>query len=375
MRIVHLANHVERIGNGIVNVMVDLACTQANAGHDVVIASSGGSYEPLLAQHGVRHIRLDQSRDPWKTPKMIRGINRLMREVDPDVVHAHMMTGTMLARFGILRRRFALVTTVHNEFQRSATLMRYGDRVVAVTKAVEHAMIRRGIPSDRICTVLNGTLGTPRIEARASDDATSATPAPQLSRPSIVTIAGLYERKGIKDLLRAFALLKDAHPDASLYLVGDGPERDGMKALAHELQLGARVHFEGFVSNPAPWLAQTDVFVLASHKEPGGLVLSEAREAGCAIVATGVDGNPEMVDHGEAGMLVPAHAPDQLADAIGSLLGNEALRRDYAERARRNVEKFSVRRVTDDYMVVYADALAVFRQKYRRRARPALESS
>lgn len=372
MRIVHLANHVERIGNGIVNVMVDLACTQADAGHEVVVASSGGSFEPLLAQHGVRHVLLDQSRDPLKMPKMVRGLNRLLREFDPDVVHAHMMTGTMIARFGTWRRRFALVTTVHNEFQRSASLMRFGDRVVAVTKAVEIAMIRRGVPAGRMCTVLNGTLGTPRLESSA-DVAAQALPA--VNRPSIVTIAGLYERKGIQDLVRAFAQLGTAHADASLYIVGGGPDRDALAALANELQVGERVHFTGFVPDPSPWLAQTDVFVLASHREPAGLVLSEAREAGCAIVATNVDGIPEMLDHGRAGLLVPARAPEKLAEAIGSLLANDALRNDYAQRGREDIEKFSVRRVTDEYMAVYADALNSFRQKYRRRARPVLESS
>ncbi|RKP59122.1 glycosyltransferase [Pararobbsia silviterrae] len=369
MRIVHLANHCQLIGNGIVNMMVDLACSQADAGHDVVVATSGGRYEPLLAAHGVRHVVLEQSRDPWRTPAMVLGFNRLLRDVDPDVVHAHMMTGAIIARFGTWRRRYALVTTVHNEFQKSASLMRYGDRVVAVTQAVEKAMIGRGIRADRICTVLNGTVGTPR-RAQAS----TADPL-RLSRPSITTVAGMYERKGIQDLLRAFASLRATHPDATLYLVGDGPDRADMEALAAELGLEGWAHFAGFDTNPVRWLAETDVFVLASHKEPGGLVLSEAREAGCAIVATDVDGNPEMLDRGEAGWLVPARAPDALAAAIGSLLGDAALRADYAARARRNLDKFTVQRVANDYMAVYATALDVFRQTHGRRPRTALRSS
>ena len=62
MKIIHLANHAQLIGNGIVNMMTDLACLQAQAGHDVVVASSGGEFESLYARYGVRHVTVPQSR-------------------------------------------------------------------------------------------------------------------------------------------------------------------------------------------------------------------------------------------------------------------------------------------------------------------------
>lgn len=374
MRIVHLANHLLLIGNGIVNMMVDLACSQADAGHEVVVASSGGGFEALLAQHGVRHIQLEQSRDPWRAPKTIASFRRLVREIDPDVVHAHMMTGALIARFGIWRRKYVLVTTVHNEFQRSANLMRVGDRVVAVTRAVEAAMRKRGVPAQRLCTVLNGTVGSPRGAYEQGDPVGHAVNPPQLSHPSIATVAGMYERKGIADLLRAFALVRNTRPDASLYLIGEGPDRAKMEALARELGLDGHAHFVGFMAQTAPWYAQTDVFVLASHKEPAGLVLCEAREAACAIVATRVDGIPEMLDDGEAGLLVPGHSPDALAEAITRLLDDDALRSEYAHRAKSNLEKFSVRRVANDYMDVYVSALDATGRRHRRAANAAVES-
>jgi glycosyltransferase involved in cell wall biosynthesis len=354
MRILHLANHAELIGNGIVNMMVDLACLQAQAGHDVVVASSGGGFEPLLDRYGVGHVYLDQSRNPRKVPKMVIGLNRLIRHFDPEVVHAHMMTGAMIARFGTWRRRYALVTTVHNEFQRSASLMAYADRVVGVTQAVTDAMARRGTRPERLSTVRNGTIGTPRF----TDVPRGA--APGLKRPSITTVAGMYTRKGITDLIRAFALLRKDFPGASLNLVGDGPDRPVMEALALELELGESVCFAGFIADPGPWLAETDVFVLASHREPAGLVICEAREAGCAIVASDVDGIPEMLDGGEAGLLVPPGSPDQLAHAIGRLLADPALREEYVQRAARNLETFSAPHVAQRYLDIYARAINEF---------------
>ncbi|MDB5832011.1 MAG: putative lipopolysaccharide core biosynthesis glycosyl transferase, partial [Caballeronia sp.] len=78
MKIVHLATHAQCNGNGTVNAMVDLACMQARAGHDVAVASSGGAFESLLRRHGVTHSLLQQSRQPWRVPAMIAGFGRLI---------------------------------------------------------------------------------------------------------------------------------------------------------------------------------------------------------------------------------------------------------------------------------------------------------
>jgi hypothetical protein len=64
MRVLHILNHVQEIGNGIVNVTVDLACLQAKAGHEVAVANAGGEYEELMARYGVMLFKLDQTRKP-----------------------------------------------------------------------------------------------------------------------------------------------------------------------------------------------------------------------------------------------------------------------------------------------------------------------
>lgn len=363
MKILHLANHAQLVGNGIVNVMVDLACMQAQAGNDVTVASSGGGFEPLLARHGVRHVPLSQSPSLRRMPAMLASFNRLIREFDPEIVHAHMMTGALIARFGVVRRRFVRITTVHNEFQKSATLMRFADRVVAVTDAVAESMAARGIPRARLCTIRNGTIGSPRHAGQP------APSAPALRHPCVTTVAGMYERKGIGDLLRAFAMLCDRFPDATLYLVGDGPDRAKLEQLARDLQLEGRVTFAGFVANPAGYIAESDVFVLASHVESGPLVLSEARELGRAIVATNVGGIPEMVDQGEAALLVPPAHPAELAEAIAKLLSDDAFRLELASRAQRNIEQFSAHGVSAAYLDLYERTLR--ERKVARRHMPA----
>lgn len=362
MKILHLANHAEKIGNGIVNVMVDLACLQAEAGHDVAVVSSGGSYESLLRQHGAQHITLVQTKHPWRVPTMLQGFGKIVNRFQPDIVHAHMITGALLAKFGRGRRPYALITTVHNEFQKASDLMRLGDQVVAVSEAVARAMIERGIPSSRMSVVRNGIVGAPRFRERSDDDDTAA--GLTLHHPNVVTVSGLYERKGIHDLLQACRQVLKRVPGMHLYMVGEGPDCPKLEALASRLGITERAHFEGYVTEPAPYYQQADVFVLPSHSETSSLAIMEAREAGCAIIGTAVGGIPETLDHGAAGVMVPAAAPARLADAIATLLENDMLRQHWQTRARQNLESLTAQRVYCEYQQIYLDTLA-------RRAIPA----
>jgi glycosyltransferase involved in cell wall biosynthesis len=358
MRIVHLANHAQIIGNGTINMMVDLACMQARMGQEVVVASSGGGFEPLLRRHGIMHIPLQQSRQPWRVPSMIAGFNRLIDRFDPDIVHAHMMTGALISRFGSMRRRFALVTTVHHELQKSASLVRAGDRIVAVSHAVARTMEERGVGTERVSVVLNGAVGAPRLICRPA-----ARPV-YLRHPNVVCVAGMYRRKGIADLLKAFALVREdtAHqrefmPEPHLYLLGDGPERESMETLAAELGLASVVHFTGFVVDPRPYLASADVFALLSLDDPCPLAIVEAREAGCAIVATRVGGIPDLLDDGAAGVLVAPGDPAQAAAKLRWLLLDSQARGQYGSRARANLQPLSVERVSSEYIAIYQQTL------------------
>lgn len=350
MRILHLLNHIDEVGNGIVNVAVDLACVQATSGHKVCVCASGGAYETLLKRCGVEFYELEQDRRPATLFKALRALRQTIRKVKPDIVHAHMMTGALLAKFSVGLPQYRLVTHVHNEFQRAAILMGVGDRVIAVSDAVADAMRRRGIPRKKLRTVRNGTIGSPRHKPLTS------YAAADLQAPAIVTVAGMYRRKGVAELLEAFggvAAVSKAH----LYLVGDGHDRRIFEAQAKGSPYTSRIHFEGFQKFPQPYLLAADIFVLASHREPFGLVLTEAREAGCAIVASNVDGIPEALDGGEAGLLVPARNARALQESLIALLKDPERRNAFRLKARANLERFSVAHVSGEIELVYQELL------------------
>jgi glycosyltransferase involved in cell wall biosynthesis len=349
MRIMHFLNHT-RLNNGHVHVAVDLACVQSRIGHSVSVVSGGGSFDHLFEAYGVEHIVIDQTRTPWN---LIRAIYKLYSAISlfsPDIVHAHMMTSAGLAFILRYLRRFKLVTTVHNEFERSAIIMGLGDRVIAVSEAVAESMELRGVQRSKLRVVLNGTIGSPRLS-------TEMPRAKILSRPAITFVGGLHPRKGVADLITAFKTVCARVPDASLYLVGSGPCRHIYEELASELGVSKRIEFCGSQADPRPHLLGSDVFVLASHAEPGGLVLVEAREAGCAIVATSVGGNPEMLDGGNAGVLVPPRRPDLLANAITEVLSDKTVLERMRARSQLNLAHFTVDRASEECISVYKSLL------------------
>jgi glycosyltransferase involved in cell wall biosynthesis len=351
MKILHILNDIHKFGNGIINVAIDLACFQAKDGHEVAIASAGGEYEALLMEYGVKHYHLDQSRTAsnlLSLPKCYRGIIRIFR---PDIVHAHIMTGAILGRALKSGAKYRLITTVHNEFQRSSILMGLADDVIAVSQAVADSMEKRGIPKGKLHVVRNGTLGSPRTQP--IDDYVAA----DLKRPSITTVAGMYNRKGVSELITAFIMVAPEFPAANLYLVGDGADREKFEAQAQASDFVDRIHFEKFQPEPQCYLKSTDIFVLASHRDPSPLVIPEAREAGCAIIASSVDGIPEALDQGAAGYLVPPKSVKDLAKKLETLLSDEKLLEERKQRARANLSYLSLARVHDETMTIYRESL------------------
>lgn len=351
LSILHIADHVRNIGNGIVNVTVDLACAQADAGHRVAIASAGGNYEPLLAEHGVSHHCLVREDTLPGRARVVARLHSIVRAEAPEVVNAHRAFATVAARLVKPLQRFALVATDHNQFESKGRWLKLADRIIAVSEGAASSLEASGIPRERIRVVPNGPIGGARRSL-----APDAGEVP-LARPAVVTVAGLLERKGVHVLLDAFERIAPAEPEAHLYYVGEGPERPVLAARARRRGLADRVHLEGFQPDPSRYLRAADVFVLPSYCESFGLAAVEARIAGAAVVVSDTEGLPEAVDRGQAGLLVPTGDAAALAATLRSLLASPGERARWSERARAGLERFSAARMARETDVVYRQLL------------------
>lgn len=161
----------------------------------------------------------------------------------------------------------------------------------------------------------------------------------------VLNVAALSVRKGHRDLLAAHAALRARGHDVFLTIVGDGPERAGLEAEAVRLGIDGSVAFAGALSHEAvrAHYAEADIFCLPSYAEGVPTVLIEAMACEVPVVATHINGTPELVQDGEAGLLVPPARPDALADALERLVRDPLLREAFGAAGRRRVlERFEL---------------------------------
>jgi glycosyltransferase involved in cell wall biosynthesis len=179
------------------------------------------------------------------------------------------------------------------------------------------------------------------------------------SRVHVACAARLTPEKGVDVLLRAAALLHATAPDLRVLVLG-GPQA-GHEAywgellrLAGELGVSRVVEFAGFVERPYERWAEARVYVQPSREEGFGLAAAEAMAGGLPVVASDVGGLGDLLDHGDAGILVPPDDPGALADAVRRLLDDEALAARLGEAGRQRVSSaFSVDRMLDGVEAVY----------------------
>src|SRR5579871_849884 len=168
-----------------------------------------------------------------------------------------------------------------------------------------------------------------------------APPAPARGAAYRLAYLGrLVPQKGVDVLVAAVALLAGRFPALRLAIAGEGEERPALEAEVRRLGLDPRIAFVGALAHGAVhrFLAEADVVVMPSRAEPFGLVAVEAAQMGRPIVASAVQGLPEIVGHGETGLLVPPEDAPALANAIATLLADPARARALGIAARRRAE-------------------------------------
>ncbi len=180
----------------------------------------------------------------------------------------------------------------------------------------------------------------------------AAVPAPPAHAPTVLTVARMYARKRLADLLQAAARVARRIPDARFRIVGDGPEAPTLRALHARLGLGGTVTFLGDVSAAtlAVEYVNADCFCLPSAQEGFGIVFLEAMTAGLPIVACRAAAVPEVVADGVTGVLVPVRDPEALAAAIERVLTDASLARALGTAGRTRSEAFDLLPVSRQFL-------------------------
>jgi glycosyltransferase involved in cell wall biosynthesis len=242
---------------------------------------------------------------------------------------------------------------------------RAGDFIICVNNENRLMAIRLGVEEpSRICTVHNG------IDMQPYETANGPRARRELglgdSDLLVGAIGRLAPQKGFIHLVRAMPALAASVPSVRLAIVGEGPLQNELEKEAIQLGVRDRIHFVGFRRDVPDLLAAFDVFALPSLWEGLSISLIEALAAGKPIVATDIDGNREVIDHGQTGLMIPPAQPGALAEALRELLTNRPLSLTLGRNAQLSARKrFSYQRMVAENLAVYDRVIARGRGKPR----------
>lgn len=321
-----------------------------------------GTEAPLmharLEELGVPHASVPCGLDA--SPRLARDVVRVVRAERPDLLHTHLVHADVYGSLASRVTGVPFVSTRHNDDRYLLGPFRYVDRafarrarrLIAISDAVRDFLARAGHDPRRLTTIRYGLDELP---------STPSSPSPAEAGipdgvPLALAVGRLIEQKDHPTLLRAFARVRERHPDARLAILGSGPLEAETRELARSLGLAGAVSLPGR-TEIRDWLERADVFVHTSRWEGFGIVLLEAMLAGLPVVATAVSAVPEVVVDGETGALVPAGDAEGVARELGALFDDPELARRLGEAGRERAHRhFSVDRMTQETIAVYRES-------------------
>jgi len=223
---------------------------------------------------------------------------------------------------------------------------RMADCVVTNAEAVRKRLTNEGYDAEKIVVIHNGIELTRYAKKPAELGLHRELGVPS-GTPLVAVFARLNELKGIEYFLRAVAGLIDRFRNVRFLIVGDGASRPELEKFSEHLGLNKHVVFLGFRLDVPTLLSEISVSVLPTLSEGLSNSLLEAMAAGVPVVATRVGGNPEVVQGGITGLLVPPRDAEALGQAIGQLLEQPSLGTKFGLAGReRVIKQFALERMT-----------------------------
>ncbi len=331
MRVLQIINALTM--GGAQFVVLDLARRARSEGHEIEIACfRDGPIGAILRQEGFQvHLLGERLLDLPAFARLVL----LLRRFRPDIVHSHLFRASFWAR--LLRAMFPscrLVTSVHGSetatYHRLEKLMsRLSDYIIFPSRFLRdwYQERIRNLSQDE-CRVIY-----PGVNIRPADQ---HVPGAGVIR--IGTLSRLHPVKGIDRLIEACARLKAGQIQFKLLIGGAGRHKEELQSLASRLGIESECHFVGQVSDQRVFLDGLDIFVAPSRQEAFGIHVCEAMERALPVVGAAVGGIPELIEHGQTGLLFDPECSDSLVESLKRLIFDREFAHQAGISARRRVE-------------------------------------
>jgi len=358
------------VGSGQTRSVLDLAAALTDRGVGVEVFSMRPG-EPSEVPHGNDGVDVTQGsprdwRRRYATPVMTGRLARAARRADVVLSCGErgLAVGSALLAGRIARRPVLVIVCgdptkrpeLEGRWVRRLTRWAYPrfDAAVCISAGLVPAAAAMGVRPERVRVISSG-LDLERVRKLGAEPAPDWLPEP----PLVVALGRLAEEKAYDVLLRAHARVTASGLAHSLVVIGEGPEREALEALAAELGVSDTVLMPGFVSNPFPVVASASLFCFPSRSEGWGLALAEALALGVPVVAADcVSGPAEILDDGRYGSLVPVDSVPELAAAIAGHLRAPELLATRAKAGQEHAGSFSVAARAETYVSLFEELLS-----------------
>jgi len=329
--------------------------------YPIVCSIDNGPLAFELENRGIEVIVISKKRS--KDISLVWRLCQVVQKRDVGLIHSHFPVSDIYGWIVSKICRIPQVITVHGDIFSNKNLFlsfvfRDTNRIVTVSHDLKRKLsafcphvnnvqvIHNGIRVEDVRNqLIDKVYAKNRVNLKANDF-------------TIGSIGGLRKVKGYEFLLEAIAIARKAFPNVKLVLVGNGPQRSLLQEKAEKLGISDIVIFVGWRKDIPQLLSAFDLYVCSSLKEGVSISLLEAMAASKPVIATNVGGNPEVVEDGKTGLLVPPKDPQKIAETINELLDNENKRLEMGRAGLKRVkEKFSISKTVREYKEVYLEVL------------------
>ena len=302
---------------------------------------------------------------PLYSPKTVWEALRLARYIKNHLIQIVHTYGFYCNVFAVPAARFAgasivvasirdtgdILTPMQRRIQR--IVCRLAHCVLVNAEAVREALIAQGYPPQRIVVIRNGIVLSRFGRRETASALRRELGIPEASRV-VVVFSRLNQMKGVQYFLEAAATVAARFPDVRFLIVGDGAHRKQLEERSSGMGLAERTVFAGFRVDVPDLLAEAALSVVPSLSEGLSNSLLESMASGVPVIGARVGGNPEIIEHGVNGLLVPARDSVALAEAMIRVLANSQLAAGFREAGRRRVtELFSMERSIGEVQSLY----------------------
>ena len=337
---------------GTSNVMLQIIEALSGSVNKIIVCSRGGQMVTSLQNMGIKHYNIGDisSSNPIEKMNAFLQLKNIIHDEKITVVHSHHRMAAFYTEF--LRKRMKLkhIVTAHNTFYDKKLLTRLAYReanVIACGNAVNKNL--ETVYGIHCVSVIHNSVKKYKVSGIANQNLRDGKKDGGFL---IGNIGRLSEQKGMEYYIQSIPFVIKKHPFAKFFIIGSGDDEQKLKRLSEEI--GVQVTFLGYQPDVQNLMSQLDLIVLSSLWEGFPLTPIEAFSVGKTIIATNVDGTPEIVKDNVNGCLVDPKNPIQIAEKINWLIENPDIKQKMEKEALKSFNnEYSFEKFCSQYIQIY----------------------